>query len=214
MHIFESPRNGYKTGQVNGIDVQGDTVFAATMDGVYISPDRGSNWNRVSPGAFSGIVSQEMLSVVARGDRVYIGIYGGLYASSDGGKTFVAAFDQSRNSNLVDVNFYSLAIQDGVVYSSTNGVLMKSTDGGRSFVHAATIAECRDIFVEGKTICVASLDGLSGGIAVSKDGGMNFSTYGYTAGLPGTWGTAVTMKGDIIYGGFNQKGSIGMIRPR
>jgi len=203
-HQFEGLTNGYNFGIVTGVDVQGDTVYVSTRDGVYVSRDKGTSWGRVPKGTFTASGNEDMLCIIARGNMVYAGMYGGYFISYDGGRTF----HRTNSFREWYVYCYRLAFQNGEVYAATGAGVAVSTNGGQSFGWAWEQEVMNDVSVEGDVVC-----GVSGaGMVISRDGGGSYVSYGGQVGATGE--TAVEIRKDVIYAGFYQKGMVVVMRRR
>jgi photosystem II stability/assembly factor-like uncharacterized protein len=110
---------------------QPDTVYTATLNGLYKTLDGGQFWTRIGE-----ILSDQMLSDLILAPThphvVYVANRDGVFRSDDGGETW-----ESRNSGLSNVNIRALAISGvdpNVLYAGTNGKgLFRSLDSGLSW---------------------------------------------------------------------------------
>lgn len=112
----------------------GDVLIASTVDGVYLSDDRGETWSE------SGHTGQGARSLSASPDfaddqTVFLGTTRGLFRSTDGGSTWSLVEDQPFGDRpYVEAVVAAPESGDGTVLLSARGLgLFRSTDGGRSF---------------------------------------------------------------------------------
>ncbi len=110
---------------------ESDTVYAATLNGLYKTIDGGQSWTRIGE-----TLSDQMLSDLSldptHSHVVYVANRNGVFRSEDGGSIW-----ESRNAGLSNVNIRALAISSGdsnVLYVGTNGKgLFRSFDCGLSW---------------------------------------------------------------------------------
>ena len=105
-----------------------DTVYAATLAGLYKTVNGAVSWTRIG----ESLPDQMLTSMVldrAQADRVYVASRQGVHRSEDGGKTW-----KQLNNGLATLNIRSLAqsqVDPNIWYAGTNGSgLYRSTDGG------------------------------------------------------------------------------------
>lgn len=107
-----------------------ETVYAATLKGLYKTVDQARSWHRIGGAA----LPDQMINVMAldRSGTLYIAGRDGLHKSADGGKTWKA-----MNAGLASLNVRSLAINpvdQQTLYLGTNGSgLYRSQDAGNSW---------------------------------------------------------------------------------
>jgi photosystem II stability/assembly factor-like uncharacterized protein len=110
---------------------QPDTVYAATLNGLYKTMDGGKSWTRIGE-----TLSDQMLSDLILDPThphvVYVTNRDGVFRSEDGGMNWDA-----RNAGLSNVNIRALAMSAGdsnILYVGTNGRgLFRSLDSGLSW---------------------------------------------------------------------------------
>jgi len=112
-----------------------DTLWAATLDGLYKTTDGGTSWTRNS------VLGQKQLIAVdidfsRSSPKIVVGVaYGGVYVSNDGGTTWDGPNVTGFNSGNPYVNSIEIDPEDpNIVFASDlySGVY-KSTDGGQSW---------------------------------------------------------------------------------
>jgi photosystem II stability/assembly factor-like uncharacterized protein len=105
-----------------------DTVYAATLNGLYKTTDAASSWTRIARDLPDQMISAMVLDR-ARADTLYVASREGVHKSEDGGKTWKAI-----NDGFTSLNIRSLAqsaMDPNLFYAGTNGSgLYKSENGG------------------------------------------------------------------------------------
>ncbi|MFM8552182.1 MAG: WD40/YVTN/BNR-like repeat-containing protein [Nitrospiraceae bacterium] len=108
-----------------------DTVYAATLNGMYQSRDQGQSWSRIAQSLPDQMISAMLLDRVQPG-TIYVASREGVHRSKDRGATW-----QALNQGLATLNVRSLAqsqIDPAVWYVGTNGSgLYRSKDGGETW---------------------------------------------------------------------------------
>jgi len=109
-----------------------DTVYAATLNGLYKTTDGAQSWRRIAESLPDQMISAMALDRSAA-DVIYVASRQGIHKSDDGGTTWRAS-----NQGLASLNVRSLAqsrIDPKVWYVGTNGSgLYRSEDGGERWV--------------------------------------------------------------------------------
>jgi ligand-binding sensor domain-containing protein len=109
-----------------------DTVYAATLNGLYKTTDAAASWVRIGQELPDQMISA-MIVDRARPDTLYVASREGIHKSEDGGKSWRAI-----NRGLASLNIRSLAqspLNPRLWYAGTNGSgLYKSEDGGETWV--------------------------------------------------------------------------------
>ncbi len=109
-----------------------DTVYAATLNGLYKSRDKAETWMRVGASLTDPIIPVMVLDRTRKG-TLYIGGRFGILRSEDGGDTW-----QAMNQGLASLNVRSLVqspLDPQVFYLGTNGSgLYRSDDAGNTWV--------------------------------------------------------------------------------
>ncbi len=108
-----------------------DTVYAATLNGLYKTMDGARSWTRIGQALPDQMINVMALDLSAPG-ALYVAGRRGLFKSADGGATW-----QAKNAGLASLNIRSLAISPSdpkTVYLGTNGSgLYRSRDGGATW---------------------------------------------------------------------------------
>ncbi len=109
-----------------------DTVYAATLNGLYKSTNAAASWTRIAQGPPDQMISAMVLDR-AKAGTLYIASREGIHKSEDGGKTWKAI-----NEGFTSLNIRSLAqsaINPKLFYAGTNGSgLYKSENGGETWI--------------------------------------------------------------------------------
>jgi photosystem II stability/assembly factor-like uncharacterized protein len=105
-----------------------DTVYAATLNGLYKTGDGGQQWRRIGESLPDQMLSAMVLDR-ARRDVIYVTGRDGIYMTEDGGRSW-----RARNEGLGSLNIRSLIqspTNPAVWYAGTNASgLYRSEDGG------------------------------------------------------------------------------------
>ena len=114
-----------------------DTVYAATLNGLYKTADASASWTRIAQDLPDQMISAMVLDR-AKAGTLYIASREGVHRSEDGGKTWKAI-----NRGFMSLNIRSLAqsaIDPRLFYAGTNGSgLYKSEDGGDTWLSMAPV---------------------------------------------------------------------------
>ena len=110
---------------------ESDTVYTATLDGLYVTHDGGQAWTRIG-----AMLSDQMLSDLildhTHSHVVYVTNRDGVFRSDDGGMTW-----EARSAGLTNINIRALAmsaVDSDVLYVGTNRKgLFRSVDRGLSW---------------------------------------------------------------------------------
>ena len=109
-----------------------DTVYAATLNGLYKTVDGARSWARIGQALPDQMISVMALDPSSPG-TLYVAGRQGLFKSSDGGATW-----QEKNEGLASLNIRSLALSPldpKTLYLGTNGSgLYRSRDGGTTWL--------------------------------------------------------------------------------
>jgi photosystem II stability/assembly factor-like uncharacterized protein len=108
-----------------------DTIYAATLNGLYRSTDRAQSWTRIG----ESLPDQMISAMVVDRDKpgvLYVASREGIHKSTDGGSSW-----QAMNNGLRSFNIRALVqspLQPHLLYAGTNGSgLYRSADGGRTW---------------------------------------------------------------------------------
>ncbi len=181
---------------VSSMFVNGDTIYAATEHGLFISRDGGVT-STVYTSA-NGLGDNTVLSVCVQGNTIYAGTVGGLSISTDGGVSFN---NYTTTNGLGDNTVQGVYVQGSNVYAATSGGLSISVDGGSTYTNYGMAAgvglPVHQVFAANGDIYAAT----SAGLAVSVNGGTSFTNYTTTYGLPNNEVSAIYTQGNTFYAG-------------
>ena len=108
-----------------------DTVYTATLDGLYQTANGGQSWRRIGISLNDQMLSDLILDP-RQADILYVTNRKGVARSSDGGRTW-----ELRNTGLTNVNIRALAmspLDSQVLYAGTNGKgLFRTKNSGLSW---------------------------------------------------------------------------------
>jgi photosystem II stability/assembly factor-like uncharacterized protein len=133
-------------------------LLAGTVAGLYMSADRGNSWKRVSPDT---LTIRSIAHHPMRTDRILVGTEGaGVWASHDGGKTFVKS-----SEGMTNVRVGALATTPGQVLVAVNHAgpesgIYRSVDGGRTFTRESELPTVLSMAVHGARLFAATKHGL------------------------------------------------------
>ena len=119
-----------------------DTVYAATLNGLYKTEDGARSWARIGQALPDQMISALTLDP-SRPGTLYVAGREGVFKSPDGGQTW-----KDKNAGLASLNVRSLALSPEdptTVYLGTNGSgLYRSRDGGQTWESVPITASVRN----------------------------------------------------------------------
>lgn len=191
----------YGVNKINKIKFYGDHIYVATNDkGLFISKDGGETWEHPLIYRSSDSEIVQINDVILKDSVIYVG------SQSQGGLYYLKEGDEFWTRILVDANgvhrMESVGEKFFVLFSGRLTVFTLDNDGNYSLLQAAVDGSggfldgfVTDFFVDGQTIFIATLEGLS----VSKDEGETFTNYTATDGLLQNRVNGVYASDDEIY---------------
>jgi len=187
--------NGLGSNKVNGVFLNGSTIYAATENGLSISTDGGSSF--VNRTVNDGLGHNYVYGVFASGSSVYAGTAMGLSISSDSGVSFI---NKTTASGLGNKAVTGVQVSGGKIFASTFGGLSISSDGGTSFTNKTSANGLGDnmvrgVYVSGTTIYAAT----DGGVSISTNGGTSFVNRTTANGLGSNAVYGVFTSGTRVY---------------
>jgi photosystem II stability/assembly factor-like uncharacterized protein len=109
-----------------------DTIYAATLNGLYRSTAAGREWTRIAQSLPDQMISALVLDR-ARPDVLYVASREGVHRSTNGGEAW-----QPINRGLGSLNIRALVqspLDPNLLYAGTNGSgLYRSSDGGENWI--------------------------------------------------------------------------------
>jgi hypothetical protein len=209
--------NGLGANAVRGVYVVGDTIYAATIPpfgqpggGLSISTDGGLTF--ITKTTTNGLGSNDIYDVYAVGNTIYAAtLGGGLSISTNGGTTFTT-YTTANGLGSNNVLGIYVDVTTGKIYAATNGGLSISTNGGLTFTNYTTTNglgsnDVRGVYVANGKIYTATRPSLiggagafmDGGLSISTDGGLTFTTKTTDNGLGNNSVNDVYAVGNTIY---------------
>lgn len=188
--------NGLVSKIINDIELVDDKIFAATMDGIYVSSNNGNTWTQSKGqinGSSSSLACRDLLLVK---DTLFAIGGAKLTYTTDEGATWV---DKDGNGSTL----FALGYFNKAIYAAFNNGVIKSTNSGTNWTASWTQQKIKKILVEGQSIFVQTTDGSLGAdpwFAYSIDSGKTFvkSVTGLPA--PSMVCAALTKTNDAVYG--------------
>jgi hypothetical protein len=183
---------------VFGLAVQGDTIYAATVNGLNISTDGGKSFTTT----VTSPAGAEIVSIAVQNSTLFMATYNfGLLISTDGGQTM----RQAQLGGPANEGIQTVVAQGDTVYvgSVYNGLYI-SHDRGQTFSNAGGANGLPDVGVWsidaiGSKIYVAN----TSGVYISQNGGTSFdsTSFAKTVEGPGTMPDcdAIAVDGGVIY---------------
>ncbi len=118
-----------------------NTVYAATLDGIYKSADAAASWTRIAQSLPDQMISAMVLGRTTPG-TIYVASRQGVHKSSDGGEAWTP-----KNEGLASLNIRSLVqspTDPDTLYAGTNGSgLYRTRDAGETWQHLPPVEENR-----------------------------------------------------------------------
>jgi photosystem II stability/assembly factor-like uncharacterized protein len=116
-----------------------DTVYAATLAGLYKTTDGGKSWTRIAESLQDQMIIAMLLDRTKKG-VLYIAGRDGIHRSEDGGATW-----KTMNNGFATTNVRAIsqsAMDPNVFYAGTNGSgLYRSLDGGAMWERMPPLTE-------------------------------------------------------------------------
>jgi hypothetical protein len=134
---WQQTNNGLSGEALNCYDllVSGDTLFLATVDGVYLSINGGYLWIKKSEGMVIGGNANNIYaySIFQNDNKLYAGTFLGVYASTDFGETWNITQLTGNNSKVVTFNYYNNSLFAGKD-NNTGCPAYKTTNSGLNWI--------------------------------------------------------------------------------
>lgn len=179
---------------IRSIVASGDTVFAGTAAGVFISTDDGDSWTELN----SGLTNLNVRTLALSSGHLFAGTQDGVYLyDMEAGLWYIA------NDGLTMPTIYSLVISgDDIFVGTTGGIFVSSIDGiFWTDVTNGLNANYRRFAATESAIFV----GHSGwGVAWSTDRGSTWSDANY--GLTNTFVRVLAISGNNVFAGTAEGG--------
>jgi hypothetical protein len=191
---------------VYSLTVQGNTVFAGTESGVFISTNNGGSWNS------GNLYNLRILSLAISGNNILAGVNnypmgsGGVWLSNNYGNNWIL-------TSLFNKSVYALAINGNTIYAGTNcdsytgiGGVYRSNNGSNWVLTSLNDKIVFALAAEGNNVFAGTINVPSnyGGVWLSLDIGTNwvqknqgFSDY--------PWVKSLFIKDNYIFAGTDNK---------
>jgi len=179
--------NGPLGGEIRSLSVKGETIVAgAFWGGVYLSFNKGNNWSNI------GLNEYKINSVVISKNKIYAGVgyfyeNGGLFVSSDWGKSWVKILDEPVGS---------LYVSDSILLAGNfKNELFASYDNGSSWTKIEYGGgRVYSIFVWNQKLLIGTEET---GIFVSSDWGQTWVQKNYGLNNLNIW--SIIAKSDTLF---------------
>ena len=167
----------------------GQSFYAGTSNGIYLSSNSGASWNIVD----SGLTNTSVTSLASSGSTLFAGTGTGVFVSTDAGM-----FWRSANAGLSSLSVSAIGSGSEVTFAVTSGGVFRSTDNGGSWSAAGSglgSAGITSFAFSGSTVLAAG----SAGVFASTNNGGTWSPA--NAGIATTDVTSLAYDGKTLYAG-------------
>jgi Secretion system C-terminal sorting domain len=150
--------------------INGNEIYAATDQGIFLTTDIGDNWivknNGLPIDTLTNLIRIKTLAI--KGDKIYAGTENeGVYMSTDNGDNWV-----SKNNGLINKLIWSLGVKGNMVYAGTESGLFLSTDNGDNWKRIGFIDSLIEaIYIKDNYIFVSGYPG----VYISPDNGIHWT---------------------------------------
>ena len=152
----------------------GQTVYAGTEFGIYVSGDQGRNWDLLSDALGSG-AAQGLVVDPSNPQNIYATKWGqGVYRSVDGGATW-----QLGNSGMFDTQLFDLDIDPAnpsILYASTPAGVFRSVDAGTSWIKLNSPTRTSELAIDPANSDRLIVVTEGNGISRSEDAGQTWTS--------------------------------------
>jgi len=131
--------SGFFTGTIFPIAVYsfavvGDSLFAGTSNGVFMTSNDGTTWTETSNGIDSDAASRNVQAMLLNGSNLFAGTQNGIFFSSDRGANWSRRDSGLYNDVYPHNNVLCMTAEGSVIFASVNdGRIFFSTDTGKSW---------------------------------------------------------------------------------
>ncbi len=179
---------------INSVALRGDSIFAGTVDNMYLTTDRGANWNILYNGLpYLG----NFFSTLVKGSGIFVGTDEGVYISTNNADTF-ALVNSCSCPNVLKIQLHGSDIY--VITSGMNRGIFRSPDNGISWTKLSNNLplDVYDIY------CISFLGndmllGTDAGFLISGNDGLTWTPL--NNGLPGYKVHVIGVIGTILFAG-------------
>jgi hypothetical protein len=179
---------------INSVALKGDSIFAGTVDNMYLTTDRGANWNILYNGLpYLG----NFFSTLVKGSRIFVGTDDGVYISTNNADTFALA------STCSCPNVLQIILHGSDIYVITGGLsrgIFRSPDNGLSWTKLSNNLPL-DVY---NIYCLSFLGnemllGTDAGFLISANDGLTWTPL--NNGLPGFKVHSIGVNGTVLFAG-------------
>jgi photosystem II stability/assembly factor-like uncharacterized protein len=181
--------------------INGNSIFAGTDKGVYISTDNGENWTDKNNGLpqFDSF-RMDVNALAISGNYIYAGTDYGVYLSTDNGDNWTAKNNGLPISDTLRRVICSMAISGNNIFVGTAwGGIYLSTNNGENWKYLGFY----DIIISAIIIKENNIFA-AGGFYISSDNGVNWTTH--ESGLISRLIDCLIINGDYIFAGIDAYG--------
>jgi photosystem II stability/assembly factor-like uncharacterized protein len=177
--------------------IRGDTVFAGTYYGVYISSDRGETW----AAANVGLIDSSINDLHSVRDTIYAATEHNVYYSVNNGKSWVAV----DSTGMENKSVYKVIKFDNMLFAGNNNGVYRLSGSGSSWcvVNSGLAgADVHTLAINGDTLFA----GTSCGVQATLDNGKKWITLNNT-GMTNEYDvTSFALNGKSIFAGTRYQG--------
>ena len=124
---------------VNSMLVVGDSLYAATSNGVFVTANDGGFWKQTSIGIDSDLASRAVQALVRDGNNLYAGTGNGIFYSSNLGSSWIRRDSGLYNNGPTYNEILCMASMGSTIFASVNySRIFFSQDSGKSWNYYPT----------------------------------------------------------------------------
>lgn len=179
---------------IYSVALKGNFIFAGTADNMFLTPDRGNNWNI----SYNGLpYLGNFFSTLVKGSIIFVGTDDGVYISTNNADTFALASNCSC-PNVIQMLFHGSDIY--VITSGLNKGIFRSPDNGISWTKLSNnlpmdVYNIYCISFNGNDILL----GTDAGFLISANDGLTWTPK--NNGLPGFRVHSIGVNGTVLFAG-------------
>ncbi len=170
------------------LDTNGTNIFAGTNKGMFLSTDKGGNWNAMN----NRLTDQYISALALSGINIFVGTYYyGIFLSTNNGGNWDAV-----NTGLTNNYIQSLVMSQANIFALTLEGVFLSTNNGENWIVMNDTIGGSALAINGKNIFV----GCEGhGVYLSTDNGIEWKAM--KTGLPYSSVKSIVISGVNIFAG-------------
>ncbi|MEJ5306551.1 MAG: T9SS type A sorting domain-containing protein [Ignavibacteria bacterium] len=113
------------TSTIYSLGVNGQTIFAGSLNGIFISTNGGDSWSAST----NGFPNSPVTSILVNGNEIFAATYGaGVYYSNDNGLSWVP-----KNNGISILALWAITSHNNLLIVGSNSGLYYSNDNGNSW---------------------------------------------------------------------------------